>query len=147
MYRALTDRRIASILRNSRRTSQYFANLLGPASHSHFAHALYLTLEPNKRVDEGKARELAGDLSSDLSKMGLLIGHAGSFGFDFGATEWFHDSITDRYLVRIAVPDLPTALWDEVAKAIARWWSGRERRSRLLSRSSPARGCSLKRRG
>jgi hypothetical protein len=62
-----------------------------------------------------------------LSKMGLLIRHAGSFGFDFGATEWFHDSITDRYLVRIAVPDMPTALWDEVAEAIAQWWSLRER--------------------
>jgi hypothetical protein len=129
MYRALTDRRIASILRNSRRTSRYFADVLGATSHSHFAHALYLALEPNKLVDESKAKELAEDLSNDLSKMGLLIRHAGSFGFDFAATEWFYDSITDRYLVRIAVPDMPTALWDEVARAIAQWWSGRERRS------------------
>jgi hypothetical protein len=142
MYRALTDRRIASILRNTRRTSRYFADVLGSASHAHFAHALYLALEPNRPVDEEKARALAEDLSSDLSKMGLLIRHAGSFGFDFGATEWFHDSITDRYLVRIAVPDLPTALWDEVAQAVAQWWSGHERRSRQ-NRQPQAAGRSL----
>jgi hypothetical protein len=127
MYRALTDRRVASILRNSRRTSRYFGRVLGPASQAHFAHALYLTLEPNRLVDEGEAKDMAEHLSTDLSKMGLLIRHAGSFGFDFGATEWFHDSITDRYLVRIAVPDMPTALWDGVAQAIAQWWSLRER--------------------
>lgn len=129
LYRALTDRRIAAMLRNSRRTSRYFADRLGPASHAHFAHALYLTLEPGRPVDEAGARNLAEELSRDLSASGLLLRHAGSFGFDFGATEWFHDSITDRYLVRIAVPDLPTALWDEVAGAIAQWWSRRERRS------------------
>ncbi|MBR1121508.1 hypothetical protein JQ628_08300 [Bradyrhizobium lablabi] len=134
-YRVLTDRRVASMLRNSRRTSRYFADVLGPASHAHFAHALYLTLEPDKPVDEGRAREMAEDLSRDLGKMGFLIRHAGSFGFDFGATEWFHDSITDRYLVRIAVPDMPGALWDEVARAIARWWSRRGGRS---SRHGPA---------
>jgi hypothetical protein len=93
---------------------------------------LYLTLEPDKPIDECEARNLAEHLSSDLSKTGLPIRHAGSFGFDFGATEWFHDSISDRYLVRIAVPDLPTALWDEVAQAIAQWWSRRQRRSSQL---------------
>jgi hypothetical protein len=134
LYRALTDRRIAAMLRNSRRTSRYFADRLGPASHAHFAHALYLTLEPDKAVDEDGARKLAEELSRDLGASGLLLRHAGSFGFDFGATEWFHDSITDRYLVRIAVPDLPTALWNEVAEAIAQWWSRRERRS---SRNRP----------
>lgn len=129
LYRALTDRRIAAMLRNSRRTSRYFADRLGPASHAHLAHALYFTLEPGHPVDEDGARNLAVELSHDLAASGLLLRHAGSFGFDFGATEWFHDSITDRYLVRIAVPDLPTALWDEVAEAIAQWWSRRERRS------------------
>jgi hypothetical protein len=129
MYRALTDRRIASIVRNSRRASRYFMDVLGATAHSYFAHALYITLEPNKLVDEDQAKTLAADLSNDLNKKGLLVRHAGSFGFDFGATEWFHDSITDRYLVRVAIPDMPTALWDEIALAIAQWWSRRERRS------------------
>ena len=48
--------------------------------------------------------------------------HAGSFGFDFAATEWFHDATTDQYSVRVAVPDLPTELWNDLAIAIARWW-------------------------
>jgi hypothetical protein len=140
MYRVLTDCRVASILRNSRRTSRYFADVLGATStHSRFAHGLYLTLAPKTLVGEHQAKSIAQDLSSDLSRTGLPLRHAGSFGFDFGATEWFHDSITDRYLVRIAVPDMPTRLWDEVAVAIAQWWSARERRSRQTSGIRPAK--------
>jgi hypothetical protein len=89
----------------------------------HFAHGLYLTLVPKRALDENQARQLAEELSTDLASTGLPIRHAGSFGFDFAATEWFHDSSGDRYLVRIAVPDLPTLLWDEIAKAIADWWA------------------------
>jgi hypothetical protein len=137
MYRVLTDYRVASILRNSRRTSRYFADVLGATSHSRFAHGLYLTLAPKTLVDELQAKNIAEDLSSDLSRIGLPLRHAGSFGFDFGATEWFHDSITDRYLVRIAVPDMPTRLWDEVAVAIAQWWCARERRSRQTNGIGP----------
>ena len=127
-YRELTDRRIASILRNGRRTSLYFTDALGTATHSHFAHGLYLVLEPTQAVDEDQAKDLAEALSGDLSREGLLIRHAGSFGFDFGAAEWFHDAISDRYGVRIAIPDLPTLLWNEVASGIAKWWSAYERR-------------------
>jgi hypothetical protein len=86
-------------------------------------HGLYLTLSPAQDIDESQARQIAHELSSDLTKLGMPLRHAGSFGFDFGATEWFHDTISNRYLVRVAVPDLPTALWDEVANAIAAWWS------------------------
>ena len=28
--------------------------------------------------------------------------------------------------VRIAVPDLPTPLWDQVTRAVAQWWSAHE---------------------
>jgi hypothetical protein len=91
----------------------------------HFAHGLYLTLSPPQWIDEDEARQMAEELSSDLSRAGMLLRHAGSFGFDFGATEWFHDTLSDRYSIRIAVPDLPTGVWDEVARAIATWWSSR----------------------
>jgi len=53
----------------------------------------------------------------------MPVRHAGSFGFDFAATEWFHDTLSDRFMIRIAVPDLPTSLWDDISKAIAKWWS------------------------
>lgn len=126
-YRTLTRRRVAAILRNGRRTARYFARALpGSLAELHFAHGLYITLAPERSLDEQQARQLAADLSRDLCKAGLPLRHAGSFGFDFGATEWFHDRSRDRYAVRIAVPDLPTVLWDEVAHAAARWWSAHE---------------------
>ncbi len=123
-YRVLADRRVACILRNSRRTARYFAKMLAGSSPAvHFAHGLYHTLVPKRALDESQARQLAEELSTDLASRGMPIRHAGSFGFDFAATEWFHDTSGDRYLVRIAVPDLPTPLWDEIAKAIADWWA------------------------
>jgi hypothetical protein len=57
-----------------------------------------------------------------LSREGWPLRHAGSFGFDFGAAEWFGHTVRNRCVVRIAVPDLPTLLWDQVAQAIAQWW-------------------------
>ncbi|MGV7215869.1 hypothetical protein [Bradyrhizobium sp. UFLA05-112] len=126
-YRVLTDRRVAAILRNGRRTARCFAAALpGSSAELHFAHGLYVTLAPKRGMDEQQVRQIAVDLSGDLSRAGLPLRHAGSFGFDFGATEWFHDTTSNRYVVRIAVPDLPTPLWDEVAQAVARWWSSRE---------------------
>jgi hypothetical protein len=62
----------------------------------------------------------------DLRRAGLPLRHAGSFGFDFGATEWFRDTSCNRHVVRIAVPDLPTLLWDQVARAVVEWWSAHE---------------------
>jgi hypothetical protein len=114
-------------LRNSRRTARYFANVLpGTSAKLHFAHGLYVTLIPKRKLDESHARKLAADLGSDLSRAGFPLRHAGSFGFDFGATEWFHDSTLDRYVVRIAIPDLPTLLSDQAAKAIVDWWLANE---------------------
>jgi hypothetical protein len=122
-YRSLTNRRVAAILRNSRRTARYFRSALtGLTAELHFAHGLYVTLRGVQSLDETAARQAAAKMSEDLSRAGLPIRHAGSFGFDFAATEWFHDVTTDRYSVRIAVPDLPTPLWDELTEAVARWW-------------------------
>jgi hypothetical protein len=46
-YRVLTDKRIAAILRNGRRTVRYFASVLaGSSAGLHFAHGLYVTLAP-----------------------------------------------------------------------------------------------------
>jgi hypothetical protein len=126
-YRALTDKRVAAIVRNSRRTERYFAAALpGSSAESNFAHGVYVTLAPERTLDEKQAKQLAADLCDDLGSAGLPLRHAGSFGFDFGAAEWFRDTIRNRYVVRIAVPDLPTPLWDQVAQAIVQRWSAHE---------------------
>lgn len=68
-------------------------------------------------------------MSRDLGRAGFPIRHAGSFGFDFAATEWFHNATTDEYSVRVAVPDLPAELWKDLAVAIAEWWRTHQARA------------------
>ncbi len=126
-YRELTNKRIAAILRNSRRASRYFATALpGLTAELHFVHGLYVTVSSQQPLDEATARRAAAEMSNDLARAGLPIQHAGSFGFDFAATEWFHNPTTDRYSVRIAASDLPTMIWDDLIEAIAQWWSTRQ---------------------
>lgn len=122
-YWGLTKRRVAAILRNGRHAARHFARELASlAAELHFTHGLYVTLRPRRPLDEAGARQAAEAMSRDLSRAGFPIRHAGSFGFDFAATEWFHNATTDEYSVRVAVPDLPTELWNDLAAAIAQWW-------------------------
>jgi hypothetical protein len=122
-YWALTRQRVAAMLRNGRQAARLFARELGALSAElHFTHGLYVTLRADRPLDEAGARQAAEAMSCDLSKAGFPIRHAGSFGFDFAATEWFHNATTEEYSVRVAVPDLPTELWNELAASIARWW-------------------------
>jgi len=61
-YRALTDRRAAAILRNSRQTARYFASTLpGSSAELHFAHGLYVTLAPKRALDEKQTKQIAAD--------------------------------------------------------------------------------------
>jgi hypothetical protein len=123
-YRELTNKRLAAILRNGRRASRYFAAALpNLTAELHFEHGLYVTLHSASLIDEAAARQAAAAMSHDLGQQGLPIRHAGSFGFDFAAAEWFHHATTGRYSVRIAVADLPTTIWDDLTEAIVRWWS------------------------
>ncbi|MDD1529065.1 hypothetical protein C7U92_15660 [Bradyrhizobium sp. WBOS7] len=122
-YWDLTQRRVAAILRNGRSMARHFAAELPEFSAElHFAHGLYVTLRGRHPLDEASARQAAADMSKNLRAEGFPIRHAGSFGFDFAATEWFHDATTDRYSVRVAVSDLPTEVWGDLTVAIARWW-------------------------
>jgi hypothetical protein len=105
---------MAAILRNGRRAARSFREALGDlTAELNFAHGLYVTLRCRQPLDEETAKTVASKLSSDLSQAGFPIRHAGSFGFDFAATEWFHDVRAGDFSVRIAIPDLPTAVWDE----------------------------------
>ncbi|WP_439375435.1 hypothetical protein [Bradyrhizobium sp. DASA03120] len=122
-YWALTKRRVAAILRNGRHAARLFARELALLSAElHFTHGLYVTLRSRHPLDEASARHAAEAMSRDLGRDGFPIRHAGSFGFDFAATEWFHNATTDEYSVRVAVPDLPTEFWNDLAAAIAGWW-------------------------
>jgi len=122
-YRDLTRRRIAAILRNGRASSQLLAShLTSVPSQLNLAHGLYVTLGSHAPLDETTARQAAGAMSSELSAVGFPIRHAGSFGFDFAATEWFYDPTANRYSVRVAIPDLPSELWSDLTLAIRDWW-------------------------
>jgi hypothetical protein len=133
-YRALTDKRVALMLRNGRRTTRYFsAYLAGLTGELHYAHGLYVTLASGKPLDERQTRAVTEEMCADLGRAGLLLRHAGSFGFDFGAAEWCRDRLRDRYVVRLAVPDLPDSIWLGVIEAVAAWWKAHERTKTPIS--------------
>jgi hypothetical protein len=120
-YVSLNGRRIAAMLRNSRRTAERLMPALPGARE--FTHRLYVALAPGRALTEQQAKDLAGAMCRDLGDIGLPLRHAGSFGFDFAAAEWFHDTARDRHVVRVAVPDLPTEQWDTIVTEIIRWWN------------------------
>ena len=123
-YRSLTNRRVAAILRNVRHMTRFFNSALkGKIREIQFAHGLYVTLSNLRSFDEAAARVAAKEMSLALRQAGFPVRHAGSFGFDFAATEWSRDISTDGYSVRLAVPDLPSGLWDDLTKAAADWWA------------------------
>lgn len=126
-YRAATRARIAAILRNGRLAARILSHELSDLADLDFVHGLYVTLRSGRQpLDERSAREAAEAMSRELRSR-YPIRHAGSFGFDFAATEWFHDATTDRYSVRVAVPDLPGTVWRELVREIARWWAREHR--------------------
>lgn len=120
-YAALNMRRIAAMLRNSRRTAARLMTAL-PSGACDFTHRLYVALSPGRTLTEQQAKDLADAMCRDLSASGLPLRHAGSFGFDFAAAEWFRDTARNRHMVRVAVPDLPTEQWDTIVVEIIRWW-------------------------
>jgi hypothetical protein len=75
-HQRLTQKRIAAIVKNSRRMSQTLAKLRDCSRGTlHFAHGLYVTLNVNRPLDEQEAKEIAADLANDLTKAGLPLRH------------------------------------------------------------------------
>jgi hypothetical protein len=89
-YRSLTNKRIGALLKNGKRMRRELYKTWSVfAAQFHFARGLYLTLASGRLDDENAAREVAAEMCADLKRRGLPIRHAGSFGFDFAAAEWF----------------------------------------------------------
>jgi hypothetical protein len=123
-YRAVSRARAASIIRSTRRIARRLKSTLvrGDAVRE-FQHGLYLGLAPRGELQMKDVKRAAGQLSEALSAQRLPVKHAGSFGFDFVAIEWFYDAILGRNVIRVAGADLPGPIVDRIADAIGAWWS------------------------
>jgi hypothetical protein len=126
-----TVQRIAAIIRSNRRMARLLSDRLGTTQVVPFQHGLYFTLKPAGNPSVRDATDLAASLCRELTSSGLPVAHAGSFGFDFVAIEWFADSWSACNAIRIAAADLPLPLIDRIAEGIARAWTLFDSTSRI----------------
>lgn len=137
-YRECNAARIASIIRNTRRLARILAARLESASGiTTFQHGLYVTIAPRGDPDIDDVKRAAGALAGALAAKGLPVKHAGSFGFDFVAVEWFPDALRRRNVIRIAGADLPSESTDRIAEGIAAWWSANRRTHEQIDSARP----------
>jgi hypothetical protein len=136
-YRACSRARTAAIIRNTRRMARELSlRMPGTCAIRTFQHGLYFALVPKNDLPIDDVKRAAAALSTALGRQKLPLKHAGSFGFDFVAVEWFFDATLRRNLLRIAGADLPASLIDRIVDAIEAWWSAN--RMGTASRSSAA---------
>jgi hypothetical protein len=122
-YHRESRARTAAIIRNTRRMARELTSRLERRqSVRQFQHGLYFVLVPGGELQLEDVKGAAAALSGSLGRQGLPVKHAGSFGFDFVAAEWFFDAILRRNVVRVTGADLPRPLIDRIIDAIADWW-------------------------
>ena len=130
-YRRCSRMRTASIIRSTRRIARQLSRRLPRRENvREFQHGVYLALVPGADLRMKDVKSAAATLAAALGKQGLPVKHAGSFGFDFVAVEWFFDAILRRNVIRLAGADLPVEAVDAIVEAIATWWSQQRMSSR-----------------
>ena len=126
-YRPCSAERTASIIRSTRRLARILRHgLRDNSALTTFQHGLYLTLAPRGALRIDDVKQAAGELAAALGASGLPVRHAGSFGFDFAAVEWFSDPLLRRNVIRISGADFPPELTDRVAAGIVQWWTSQK---------------------
>ncbi len=128
-YRRASAARTAAIMRNARLLARRLRATPLRDAVKLYPHALYLTLAPRAELRVQDVKRTVGAFSEALSAEGLAVRHAGSFGFDFTALEWFTDPVTRRNVVRVAPGDLPASEMEGLAAAIASWFAAHARRA------------------
>jgi hypothetical protein len=120
--RASAQRTCASI-RNARRLHRLLRESpLGPGVVL-YPHGLYLTIAPAADLRISDVKRVATAMCEALSSRGLPARHAGSFGFDVAAVEWFTDARTGKNVMRIAPGDGPPSMIDALASGIVDWFA------------------------
>jgi len=124
-YQDCSSARIASIMRTTRHLARALKSRLPTADVAIFPHGLYLTIAPHHAACVDEIKLAAKEIAQEMTAHGLPVKHAGSFGFDFVALEWYPDPIDRANLLRVCGGDLPPELADEVGDRLADWCSQR----------------------
>ena len=122
-YVRASVQRTGALIRNARRLHERLRRSPLAPGVVLFPHGLYLTIAASADLRVQDMKRAAAALCAALTAKGLPARHAGSFGFDFIAIEWFCHSRTGKIVLRIAPGDGPLPMIDALADGIVEWFA------------------------